>query len=608
MSQVHRSLHGFPEFTQREDGKRILLVILLAKLSDDERIQLVRHYETAFPDNVIIQTWQPSSRILQYVALQGAHADARANIYGLAILAYQVGWSTFVVADNLTRRQLVEESRVSERRLVSMVLVRVRPRTSADPRNKDIHVDVVAKRTAYGREDGAKLLEIHPTIEPDTLTGKYVSISGTQFENGFFLHDPDKPVFSVDSTVDLERGRFWDAVEELRAKTSLPVELSDNIISDVDRGNARVMSLPSWVQQTVSDLNIFALGPMQESQVRATQSAIQDSLHSLCKDIGNIRITARVIPWEHSQFASRRDMMNLWAQYCEHVRNRVHYPVMNFLIERFENGNSPSFATAFWDNGRPTVVRRTTLKYMIDNRQLNQKFTSEHRDFLNELVYKEDENNEILDDPDQPFYANLPPWQPVDRMANTISVFYLTNKLTKEEDDALRSEIATPWDRKPHADFEQDKLCCFIPWKSGKEGETDGTVEDMWEIFWMVMTRSVRDDYSPIFFVDYQSGRDMKTIVAEFDHYFYDDRIPEDLKDVPNPWIKGLCYGRISGRNSHIVYANLSISNQGFDEIMESELYDDGLAEEHEVHEVLHKFPRPGFPAERYMENSEDEE
>lgn len=426
MSQVHRSLHGFPAFTQREDGKVTLLVIILTRLTDDERIKLMHHYETSFPDNVFIQAWQPTSQILQYVAPQGAHRDTRANIYGLAILAYQAGWSTFVVADGLTRCQLAEEPRVSEsieRRLVSMVLVRMRPRTSADPSNHD-HVHVIAKRTAEGREEGAKVLEILSTIEPDTLTGKDVSISSTQFESGFFLHDPDKPIFSVDSAVELERGRFWDAIEDLRAKACLPVEMSDNIISYVDRENARVISWRSWAQlpcqQTKTDLNIFALGPMSQSQVRTTQSAIQGSLDSLCKDIGNIsifrdiRITAHIIPWEHSRFASRRDMMNLWTHYCGW--QTAYFTVMHFLIKGFENENSPSFTTAFWDNGRPTVVKRTTLKYMVDirvNRYLDQEFTYEYRDFLDELVYKEDENNEILEDPYEPFYVIQPPWLPV---------------------------------------------------------------------------------------------------------------------------------------------------------------------------------------------------
>ena len=171
--------------------------------------------------------------------------------------------------------------------------------------------------------------------------------------------------------------------------------------------------------------------------------------------------------------------------------------------------------------------------------------------------------------------------------SNSISVFYLTNKLTKEEDEDVKAEFTLLRGFEADYDYELDKQCCFVPWKPGKDGKDDGTLEDMWEIYWMVVVSNqghFPNPPGPIFFIDYQSGCDRTIIMADCHFYNYDCRsgIPEDLRGVPYPYIQGLTYGRILGRDAHPAFHNINNGPKDFDGYMDED--------------EKYNFPRPDWP------------
>ena len=66
-----------------------------------------------------------------------------------------------------------------------------------------------------------------------------------------------------------------------------------------ERDRTSIVLLSWWVRQQkkMDQLNIFALGPVSESEVRAIQSAIQNSLLSLSSRDRRIT-TVCIIPWK----------------------------------------------------------------------------------------------------------------------------------------------------------------------------------------------------------------------------------------------------------------------------------------------------------------------
>lgn len=106
------------------------------------------------------------------------------------------------------------------------------------------------------------------------------------------------------------------------------------------------------------------------------------------------------------------------------------------------------------------------------------------------------------------FYIDQPAWMSSDSRLRTIPIFYLTNNLTREQDERIRHDLVLGgWASDDHL------KCCFVPWKkTGEGGEGQGTLEDIWEIFWTVRTYEGPDFPHSIYFIDEQSADDMKVI------------------------------------------------------------------------------------------------
>ncbi|EHA28094.1 hypothetical protein ASPNIDRAFT_40622, partial [Aspergillus niger ATCC 1015] len=159
-----------------------------------------------------------------------------------------------------------------------------------------------------------------------------------------------------------------------------------------------------------------------------------------------------------------------------------------------------------------------------------------------------------------PFYTNPPRWLSAKKGQYTIPVFYLTNSFPTSDKDNIEREIRTIG-----------------------EGEADGTLDDVWKIFWEVFTyRGERDSQFPIFFIDAQSALDNTVLVVHPDHLWFDQsnhRALAMLQNVLYPSVRGLQYGRVPGREAHTVRANVSTGNMFFEEFTRPQ-----------------RFPRPDWP------------
>lgn len=519
--------------------------------------------------------------MLQAIAHQGPHRDSQANIYAVAILAYRVGWTGLIVADDLTKRQLKETCRVGESPLISVVMVAIRPKLS--PSTAQQEVRVVAKRTTREDQDNTKLMETLQTFEPQELTGR----GNEMFTNdGLVLHDRDRGVFTSGIATCLG----WEELSK-NGSTEDPSWAMNHRVQPV--------ALPSWVNHDNQHLNIFLMFSTAEDELANIQSVLQNVARK-CHDEDDGKygkeIAIQLLPWEYHRVTSRRGFLNLWDGYQQKILPNNFSSSVYFLLEPAKDAQRVIVGTLKYDMLNPANASWQSLEQVIRTEQSWRLSARERLDRPEpyEIVFHEVEGTELIYPTEQPFYVNNPPWLPAFDCIYWVPVFYLTNKLTEQQDHAICTELHTMTE----VDLEQGdrKYCCFVPWKDGEQGQRDGTLEDMWDIFWDVYTykrgrATPVTSPIPIFFIDRQSGHDLTVIAVEPDLLYMrkpNAAAAEILKDTPASKVRGFLHGRIGGRDAHIAHANLSIGNMGFDEWTEED-----------------RFPRPGWPGHGILEDDD---
>jgi hypothetical protein len=181
-----------------------------------------------------------------------------------------------------------------------------------------------------------------------------------------------------------------------------------------------------------------------------------------------------------------------------------------------------------------------------------------------------------------------------------VSAFYLTSKLTEEEDSAIRAEL---FKFDPSFDWEgcRPKTACFVPWTPPTDNlMRDGTLEDMWDVFWELYTykRGRAVPYGtilPTFFIDLRSAID-KTVIAVYADYMFrytdEDLARELLSGVELPKLKGMVYNRVPASQAHSLFMNVGVANMGFDEFGDRE--------------KMGFFPRPGWPGHGVLVDADE--
>lgn len=567
-----------PPFDKDTDAGESLLVVFLVNLGETGEAGVVQHFQQSLKD-VNVKTWHPSKLVLQSVAHQGRHKDSQANIYGLAILAYRSGWTGFIVVDGLTKRQINGDIRPGEDELLSVAMVSTKPTREDD----GSQVRVVAKRTTGKERDNRAILKALKTLNTSqnfimdnpkdyTIYTKY----------GLELYDPNRSVFAAGTVESLGREEVLAAMNAVVSKTSLPTELTMDIVSRVDEEAMQPIKIPPSAGGNKNDLTVFLLFPTTADELHHTQSAIQDAVNvwqrqnweikakeNKDKKKGNEEMAVRLIAWEHPRTASRHDLLHIWQAYTRQTDECK----MNVLLKPIRNTDvdSAQFGTMYNYEGEPVVVYQQPLSSILKEAQLESVHVKTDRIRQKQDEPFDEDRTEVIGYSYSPLYSNPPPWCAVDPWLNSVSFFYVTNKLTDQQRMEIQEEIVTMTDIDESVG--ESKVCCFVPWKSGSEDEEDGILEDMLEVVRTFRPHQDRRDgcESPYLFIDQQSAVDHTVIIIEGDMLFTEtEKSRALLEGVPDPTLRAFCYGRIPGREAHTVFTNLSIANVSFEEIVEN--------------------------------------
>ncbi|KAH8692382.1 hypothetical protein BGW36DRAFT_363374 [Talaromyces proteolyticus] len=588
------NIEQVPIFNKTDNS---LLLVHLTVLDQDVISNLTNICQKTLQHPAQIQMWTPDKYLLQSVARQYRSRDSVANLYAVAILLYRTGRSSFIVADDLTNRQLTGNCRFGEDKSLSVVEVKVEPKLLITANIED-EVWVHARRVGV--------------LEPNQLNGLIKSCStkvtstpssskrdATTWGSGTLLHDPDWPPFTADLASSLGRVEYMITVTTALSQRRLPQELINEIVSLADREALPPADMRLWKQQQGKEhIHIFLLFFSNEQESARLQSTLEKIATDKLQRSGGaeVKFSVELIPQDRHGIQSRRDLLSFWkdyrAQQPESEIDDIHLQVLLSPFEEHEV-SSAQFATLYADRDGNAIIRRESFGTL-----LNRNRTSPLKD-PREVKFCSPENVEKLRQPNKPSYFQPPLWVPVKESLSDgeiiewAPVFYLTNKLNSDQDKNIRQELITKNDI--DEEFEVRKDCCYVPW----ERHQDGTPQDIWEIIWEVYQYDLHR--SAICCIDQQSGEDNTVLLVKMDYYFEDleeTKYPRDLlKDLLYPDIRGFKYVRVPARDVHTSLINLAIANMGIEDMGDQD---------------LKSFHRPGWPNLKallpYIEDEDIEE
>ncbi|PWY89215.1 hypothetical protein BO70DRAFT_359500 [Aspergillus heteromorphus CBS 117.55] len=584
--------YGLPPFKKATDTETPLLLIILADLDNGDKASLVQHFQNSIQGSELkISTWHPSIRILEQVANQGPYRDSQANIHAVAILARRAGWDSVLVADNLTKRHLQGNLRVGDSPLLSVVMVAIRPATA-----QENEVRVIARRTTGSAPDNAELLPILRTFKPEKLPPGKCDIYR---DGGMILHDPDRSMLTPDTTARLGREELLRSMSQMLATNiPLPMELVTDIMTRATSGRETRATLPSWMDHNSKHLNIFIGFPATTEELSNIQATLDNAAKTYIAEKISLKcpkIPITLIPWEHHRAASRRQLLDLWEEYQSHLREDIWAYEIYVLLKPIERATNIQLGTISYNMREPAYLSLQTLDRIIratgfcDSFRFSNGSEVSYRPREYELQHHETDDNELMFPPSRPFYHDPVRWRPTQRGLNCVPMFYLTRNITPEQDEAIKAEIRTLGEvDQPESG---DKLSIFVPWEGD---EPDGTLDDVWKIFWEVNRHNRRTGSRfPIFFIDHLTLVDNTVLLVEPDYVFYGYSNPvalEMLEDVTFPEIRGFQYMRLPGRGAHFASARLSLANMNH--------YESG---------EIYLYPRPDWPGHGVLESDDDD-
>lgn len=451
---------------------------------------------------------------------------------------------------------------------------------SHDIRNAQTVAIPGAKRPRFYPRYSTPELHYHDRVFEDTIWDQI----------GLELHDPDCPILSSDAVDGLGWKRQRDAQRDTLERTlpNLPKELIYDIVDLV--GDAPLINLPNWeFFPNKNHLVIFISFSMKEAEQERTKDMIDKEFQrhfgkkfafssrrnpkneSRCPEYSESdssydedddeseedhdewsrprkapEMNFELIPWEKHGATSRRDFIKLWLKYYPStvMFQEGGRPPLHILAEPITDIQAPHFVELLADNKSVAVASRTTLDKIISvTERVQNSPNSRFRD-----LHIPSSHSENLIDADQPFCRARISWQsPVLQSQKWIPAFYLTSKLTKDQDHDIRMEI-----KRPDGDYDAymevaPKDCGFVPWK---EGESDGTIRDIWEIAQMVHRESLWRDNDFFICIDQQSAIDKKIILVVPDRRKVTHRWPR-VKNMHLPNLTGFTFARIPARKSH---------------------------------------------------------
>jgi hypothetical protein len=406
--------------------------------------------------------------------------------------------------------------------------------------------------------------------ESRVFWGRGVIPSGPKLEDRIWTHygleiqDPDCSILTPGVARTLGRKSRLIVKRNTIGKLlpSLPTELVYDIVDLIEISTP--VRLPTW-QNPPSErhLVIFVSFPMTPEQRQETESDIRIEIQfggdtpseSPCP-LGS-QITFELIPLERHGATSRRDFVHLWAEYFTSTvmyQKRNHLPPLHILSEPITDTSNLHFIEILGDNKSVAVATRTSIYRIVE---ITREYGNDPNKRWNEIHVQDDDEDirENLCQPEQPFYRTRFPWQSPSILHTNeqwLPIFYLTSRLTDDQDLQIRSEILRP---EPPDDenrnIESDLTGCgFVPWPKGK---ADGTIRDIWNIVQHVHKESLWRDDDSFLCIDQQTAIDKKFIFVVPDRRKVRHK-RRRRKHIDLPDLAGFTYTRIPCRRAYGVW------------------------------------------------------
>ncbi|KAJ5591128.1 hypothetical protein N7450_005100 [Penicillium hetheringtonii] len=540
---------GLPTAQVGANQPKSLLLVFLADIKSHDRERLMRHIQPAVR-KIEILTWYPNQQVLRSVAPQRGYSDSLANLYGLAVIAKRNGHLGFVVADELTKRQVEGQFPLrGEDERISLAMIAIREG------EQNGQARIFAKRSSRNNSlrDDLESFDINQDV--DNLENRVYS-SMLYTDLGFEIHDPDQPAFTPTTLESFGHEETLAAtMSTLSRDTPLPPELILDIVSRAEESMMEPIKFPPGLEfqagkPTINIILCFEHTQEEREGISALlQSAIdlellgknrtsnernRSNADAEFKNTPKPSIT--LIPWGKTCPLSRRDISEI-PEAVNAYADTDRYLKMPYLLTKpidRENASSTEFLS-------------------INRTRVGPCNCSHLRSFILGMT-----NHSIL--------SHILGILSIDERTAFL-YFFLTNKLSDTQVKALYKEIQTM----NHIDDEDwgKKVICPVPWKEDEPDAEDGTPEDMWRLY----TEVKKNCEPPLVFADLQSGEDLKIIMTEniyIPNPGNDNKnAREVLKGVDDPNYRGFIYGRLPGRDAHIHWINLNIANMNLDESLD---------------------------------------
>lgn len=479
------------------------------------------------------------------------------DIYKIAQKACDMQWPSILVLDALSDRQLRGQTRPGEAEAVTVLVIHLKPASEDQrPSPSVFYVRRLVLNRATQECLDSKLKNWKKLGEDEQNPGNVGRLSVSEIlAKGLYLYDPLGPVF-MDEKV------FQDVAQTsakaLDAKPSLPAEMKQHVENFLGQDSplSELTEAPAKISQERGRIDIISLVHLEADQIGEAQKRIREAAESANKT-GSIQWNGEVLihQWKPHLPANRRDVMRLINRYLDN-NNKPYYAICAFLV-KIPTSKEQSLVWAQWCFNDPILLQHGSVFEFL--KQWTSRFDGGESSYALEQLsageqLPDSSVAERLLDPLAAVPPNMPPWRPAIQehvIHSCPPVFYLTNKLSEEQNKAVLDELYTLGEID-----DEEKEYCFVPWGRDEEGG----VEDMWTLLKKAYNFRGRRGSSPAqaIFIDRDSPEDKQVILADhrYDIFFAPAKRQttyhlSSYNSISKDF-KGMDYGRLPGREATI--------------------------------------------------------
>lgn len=501
-------------------GDQCILIVLLGRthFADDVSHAMKEEINKVFESELadFSPTFVPVTDVEKGVhGVDGTLTD----VYAIAKEARRLGWSSLVIVDALSTRQLSKSTRYGEcRQLTAMVVYLQFMENDWRPHNSSVFVRRLALAKAC-REAGNPTAEKWTDMISRGSSDNYRASLFDIMTRGIYLSDPNKSPFMDDDMQDETQRVIHKALDE--SGPALPSEIKMLI----ERGISEESPLTDLTDSPADSsferghLRIQSLIHLTPEQLQRAQKEGEEA----AKRAG-FEGSVQVYQWKQHTPCSRRDIARLFVRYLGANRERGIYSMLISCPEPSKQA-SIQFGWARDHQYQELLLATGSADDLVRRWIGGDDYVKAHEArqelFNHDESLSESASVETLFDPANTFPPETALWKMPDHSEdrNGISappVFYLTKDLSKSESkailDALQELDDSDADYNVEGGREGQKHYSFVPW----EKEDDGTVEDMFKLLWHMRNfRGGSGQPSECIFVDKQTAQDGTVILAD---------------------------------------------------------------------------------------------